>query len=132
MTPDASAPVRIAVAVVEHAGHYLIGRRPEGVPLAGQWEFPGGKVQAGETPRQAAARECLEETNLAVAVGEAYPVVVHDYKHGRVALEFFTCRPHDPSSPPKAPFRWVPAAELAGYEFPEANAALVAELTKAR
>lgn len=132
MSLEAPAPVRIAIAVVEHAGRYLIGRRPEGVPLAGLWEFPGGKIHAGETPRQAAARECLEETNVAVAVGEAYPAIEHDYRHGRVALEFFACRPLDPASPPKPPFRWVPTAELAGYEFPEANAALVAELMRAR
>ena len=75
--PESAAPTRIAIAVVEHAGRYLIGRRPDGVPLAGLWEFPGGKVQLSETAEQAAERECLEETGLEVAVGEAYPAVVH-------------------------------------------------------
>ncbi|HUY88392.1 MAG TPA: (deoxy)nucleoside triphosphate pyrophosphohydrolase [Pirellulales bacterium] len=120
-----TSPTRIAIAVVEHDGRYLIGRRPEGVPLAGLWEFPGGKVQTGETARQAAARECLEESGLEVAVGEAYPAVVHRYSHGQVALEFFACRPLDPRQTPKPPFRWVPADELGQYQFPEANGGLV-------
>jgi mutator protein MutT len=92
------------------------------------WEFPGGKVQAGETAKQAAARECLEETGLAVEVGPAFPQVVHQYAHGKVALEFFACRPLEPERAPKSPFRWVLAAELGQYEFPEANGGLVAYL----
>lgn len=123
--PNAAAATHIAIAVVEHEGRYLIGRRPEGVPLAGLWEFPGGKVHPGETAEQAAARECLEETGLEVAVGEPYPAVVHQYSHGKVALEFFACRPLDPPQTPKAPFRWVLARDLGDYEFPEANGGLV-------
>ena len=121
-------PTRIAIAVVEHDGRYLIGRRGEGAPLAGLWEFPGGKIQAGETAELAAARECLEETGLAVEVGPAYPSVSHQYAHGEVALEFFACRPLEPARIPKAPFRWVLAADLGDYEFPEANGGLVAYL----
>src|SRR5262245_23048023 len=86
-------PTPIAIAVVEHAGRYLVGRRPEGVPLAGLWEFPGGKVRDGETPEKAAASECLEETGLEVHVGQAYPEVVHAYEHGQVRLSFFACTP---------------------------------------
>lgn len=125
-----SQPIPIAVAVVEHAGCFLIGRRAEGVPLAGLWEFPGGKIQPGESPEQAAARECLEETGLVVRVGEPYPEVVHQYDHDRVRLYFFHCAPHDPSAGPRGPFRWVPPEELVRYEFPAANAALVAYLTR--
>ena len=121
-------PTRIAIAVVEHEGRYLIGRRPEGVPLAGLWEFPGGKIQPGETAEAAAARECLEETGLEVEVGDPYPAVVHQYSHGKVALEFFACRPLETRQTPKDPFRWVLAAELSDYQFPEANGGLVAYL----
>lgn len=114
--------------MVEHAGRYLIGRRPQGAPLAGYWEFPGGKVQPGETAGQAAARECQEETGLEVAAGQAYPSVVHRYAHDAVALEFFACRPLDPAQTPRPPFRWVLASELDGYQFPEANGGLLAYL----
>ena len=128
MAAGSTKPTRIAIAVVEHYGRYLIGRRPEGVPLAGYWEFPGGKVQAGETAEQAAARECLEETGLEVAVGEPYLAVDHQYAHGKVALEFFACRPLEPEQSPRSPFRWVLAADLGEYQFPEANGGLVAYL----
>jgi 8-oxo-dGTP diphosphatase len=117
--------VEIAIAVVEHAGRYLIGQRPAGVPLAGLWEFPGGKVRAGETPALAAARECLEETGLAVRVGDRISQIVHAYEHARVRLHFFACTPLDASRPPAAPFRWTPAGELCQHEFPAANAGIV-------
>jgi 8-oxo-dGTP diphosphatase len=118
-------PTRIAVAVVEHEGRFLIGQRPAGVALAGLWEFPGGKVKPGESSAEAAARECLEETGLAIEVGAPYPAVVHQYDHGRLALEFFACGAVDPSQPPLSPFRWVPLAEVASYQFPAANAGLI-------
>ncbi|HEV3003458.1 MAG TPA: (deoxy)nucleoside triphosphate pyrophosphohydrolase [Pirellulales bacterium] len=116
---------RIAVAVVEHDGRFLIGQRPSGVALAGLWEFPGGKVEPGETAALAAGRECLEETGLAIEVGEPYPAVVHQYEHGKVALEFFACRAVDPSQSPQPPFRWVGLCELAVCPFPAANAGLI-------
>lgn len=115
----------IAVAVVRRASEVLIGRRPEGVPLAGYWEFPGGKVRAGESPREAAARECLEETGITVEVGEEYPAATHHYPHGRVELRFFACTPREPPAEPRPPFRWAPVASLGEYRFPPANAALL-------
>ncbi len=115
----------IAVAVVQTSGRYLIGQRPPGKPLAGKWEFPGGKILLGETPEAAAKRECLEETGLEVLVVAPFPEVVHQYDHGAVRLHFFSCSPIDPASEPRDPFRWVEAAELGDYEFPEANQSLV-------
>ena len=120
----------VSIAVVQHAGRFLIGRRPEGVPLAGLWEFPGGKIQPGESAQQAAARECEEEAGLAVFVAAPdpdahYNDIVHQYDHGSVRLHFFACTPLDPEAQPKPPFRWVAALELADYEFPVANAALI-------
>lgn len=121
--------VLIAVAVVEHEGSYLIGQRPRGAPLAGFWEFPGGKVQPGETAAQAAQRECAEETSLDVVVCGEFPTVVYAYPHGQHELRFFACRlAHTPQAP-RAPYRWVPVRELAAYEFPPANAGLIALLT---
>ncbi|MGH7139217.1 MAG: (deoxy)nucleoside triphosphate pyrophosphohydrolase [Pirellulales bacterium] len=118
----------IAVAVVEHEGRYLVGRRPQGVPLAGVWEFPGGKVEPGETAAQAAARECLEETGLTIEVGPAYDLVEQEYEHASVRLSFFACKPAAPLGEPKPPFQWLTAAELARLEFPAANAALIGKL----
>jgi 8-oxo-dGTP diphosphatase len=119
---------RIAIAVVEYDGRFLVGQRSPDVPLAGLWEFPGGKVEPRETPEQAAARECLEETGLTVRVEAEFPRVGHDYAHDRVELHFFRCTPLDPNHPPREPFRWVAAAQLAELQFPEANRAIVNHL----
>ena len=125
----ADGRVEIAIAVVAHEGRFLIGLRPEGVPLAGYWEFPGGKVRRGETAADATVRECLEETGLAVRVVGEYPQSTHDYEHAAVRLHFFACEPvlaPPPELPPR--LRWVFAAELGEYRFPLANAAIVALL----
>jgi mutator protein MutT len=121
-------PKPIAIAVVEQQGRFLIGQRGADGPLPGLWEFPGGKVEAGETPAAAAVRECREETGLLVAVVGAYDRVVHCYAHGEVELHFFACRPIDADQTPAERFRWVPAEELTRYEFPAANAKLVERL----
>jgi 8-oxo-dGTP diphosphatase len=118
-------PTQIAVAVVEDRGKYLVGQRPDTAPLAGFWEFPGGKVEPGETPQAAARRECREETGLAVDVVHEYPAADYEYAHGRVRLRFFACRPSRGSGPPRPPFRWVAAEELSQYPFPPANAELL-------
>jgi 8-oxo-dGTP diphosphatase len=121
---------QIAVAVVEHDGKFLVGMRGPGKPLAGFSEFPGGKIHSGETPAEAAARECREETGLSVVVGEPYPTVEHDYPHSRLTLHFFRCTLANPAgnASPVEPFRWVNSAELIRLEFPAANRSLLAEL----
>lgn len=124
-------PTRIAIAVVEFEGRYLIGQRPEGVPLAGLWEFPGGKLEAGESPEAAARRECLEEAGIDVIVEDECFTTEHDYAHGRVELHFFQCRPRDPSRPPRPPYRWIARADLARYTFPAANDKLLRKLQSA-
>lgn len=121
-------PTPIAVAVVRYDGNFLIQQRPVGSKLAGLWEFPGGKIEANESPEDAAVRECLEETGLEVRVVGAYPEVVQQYDHDKVRIHFFACVPTN--SPPATPnsSRWVTARELRDYEFPRANAGLIAML----
>ncbi|MCX7960462.1 MAG: Nudix family hydrolase [Burkholderiales bacterium] len=83
-------PVEVAAAVIERAdGGFLLARRPSGKVYAGWWEFPGGKVHAGERPREALARELDEE--LGIAVHCAYPWIVreHAYAHAHVRLRFY-------------------------------------------
>lgn len=122
----------IAIAVVERTSEaggdeVLIGLRPEGVPLAGYWEFPGGKVNANESFELAAVRECEEETGLKVEVIGEYPETKYDYEHACVHLRFFRCQLPTACNDqePRAPFRWVSKTDLASYQFPEANDALI-------
>jgi len=120
----------VGIGVIRRAVRYLIRMRPEGTVYAGYWEFPGGKCEPGETPAQAVARECLEETGLEVAVGAPRRVIEHVYPHGRVSLSFFDCTPIDPTAepPPEHGCRWVTAEELRLYRFPEANEAIIDQL----
>jgi 8-oxo-dGTP diphosphatase len=124
-------PTQIAIAVVEQDDCFLIGQRPLGVPLAGLWEFPGGKIEEGETPEAAAVRECLEETGLNVEALFRYPPHVQSYDHGNVELHFIACRPCRGSAiEPHEPFRWVRRGDLSQYEFPAGNRGLLQLLTE--
>ena len=123
------ATTPIAIAVVEHEGRFLIGKRPVGVPLAGYWEFPGGKIEPGETSEVAAARECLEEAGIAVEALFRYAPHVEQYAHGRVELHFIACRPVSLAQTPTSRFRWVARHELGNYEFPSGNRNLLQTLT---
>jgi len=123
-------PAGIAVAVVRHGDSVLVGRRPEGAPLAGLWEFPGGKILPAESPETAAARECLEETGLEIRVGRLLSVVEQAYEHGPVRLHFFAAEAEDPGQPPAAPFAWVAISDLAACRFPPANAGILESLAR--
>ena len=118
---DGKRATLIAIAVVEYDGRFLIGRRPQGVALAGVWEFPGGKVEIGETAAECAARECLEEAGVAIEVQGLYSECTHLYEHGLLDLHFFRCRPIDAAQEPRPPFCWVERVELSRLMFPPAN-----------
>jgi 8-oxo-dGTP diphosphatase len=124
--PRFAMPTAISIAVVELDGCFLVGQRPPAAPLAGLWEFPGGKLEPGETPEQAAVRECLEETGILVEPLFRYPPKTHSYDHGEVELQFIACRPTDAQAvSPRPPFRWIARGELHRSEFPAGNRALL-------
>lgn len=117
----------IGVAVVEHAGRYLVGIRGENGPLAGYAEFPGGKCLRNERPADCACRECLEESGLEVTPIRLILNAAHQYAHGVVDLHFWLCRPVDPGqvSPEHQGFRWVEPSNLCHYRFPDGNLRLI-------
>jgi 8-oxo-dGTP diphosphatase len=120
---------RVAIAVVESDGAYLIGVRGTDSPLPGYHEFPGGKLNHGESPAEGAIRECLEETGVAVEAKETLYECHHDYPHGRIELTFVLCTPTSEGRPAAlGHFEWHPAAELSEMKFPEANAPVIALL----
>ena len=122
--------IPIAIAVVRSGDRVLAGPRPQGVPLAGLWEFPGGKVRPNETPQAAAARECREETGLEVRIKRPYLEVTHQYDHGLLRIQFFDAEPVDPQQPPRPPFRWVRVSDLGSYPFPPTNTAVLEMLVE--
>lgn len=127
---SAESVTRVGIAIVEWAGRFLVGVRPDGVPLAGAAEFPGGKCATGEAPRACAERECLEETGLAVIAEECLETRVHRYPHGVVEMHFWMCSPVKETAGAEllGNFRWADAVELPTLPFPEANATVVAAL----
>jgi 8-oxo-dGTP diphosphatase len=131
-TKPESGLVRVGVGLIRRGNRFLIGRRPERTVYAGYWEFPGGKCEPDESPEQATARECLEETGLEVIVGKLRKVLTHKYPHGTVELYFFDCETRESRAEPRTELgmRWVQANEFANYRFPEANDSVQEELTR--
>lgn len=121
--------LHVAAAVIRGAdGRVLIARRPEHKHQGGLWEFPGGKVEAGETVEAALQRELQEELGIRVSASRPLIQVRHDYPDQQVLLDVhevtaFAGEAHGAEGQPLA---WVAPRELAGYAFPEANRAIVA------
>jgi 8-oxo-dGTP diphosphatase len=118
---EAAGRIDVALAVAARSGKLLVRRRAPGSHLAGRWEFPGGKVEAGESPSDAARRELGEETSLRARGLEPLVVVVHDYDDRSLSIHAFFAP--EPEGEPKAGAGWVwlGIGELRGDEVPQAN-----------
>ncbi len=115
---------RVAIAVVERRGAYLVGTRKPGDVLGGFAEFPGGKCRPDESGSAAAIRECREETGLEVIAVRRLFACRHTYPHGTLEIEFWLCRTDgsDPTTmPAERGYTWVPAQSLKPLRFPDAN-----------
>lgn len=123
--------VVVAAAVIVEEGRVLLTQRKAGTHLAGAWEFPGGKVEAGEDPREALRRELEEEIGIAARVGDIVEVTFHRYDDANkaVLLLFYEASREAGSPPPQAidvaAFRWAARAELRDEEFPPADVAVL-------
>lgn len=121
-----------AVALVDVDGRVLIAERPEGKSMAGLWEFPGGKVEPGETPEQALIRELKEE--LAIDVTEAclapFTFASHIYEDFHLLMPLYLCRRWDGILQPLEgqQVKWVRPLELRTYPMPPADEPLIAML----
>jgi A/G-specific adenine glycosylase len=107
----------VTAAVIQNGDRVLIARRPEKGLLGGLWEFPGGKVEAGESLPQALTREIREELGVEISVGEPLGAYRHAYTHFRIELHAFFCR--ITSGAPRAlhatEIRWLDISELIGF-----------------
>lgn len=129
--PPARAEIAVVAAVIESDGAFLVTRRPDGVHLAGLWEFPGGKIDPGETHAQALRREILEELGTDVDVHDLVLQTAHDYPERSVRLFFYRCTvAGTPSALLGQQMRWVPRAELRTLGFPPADEALIRILSE--
>jgi 8-oxo-dGTP diphosphatase len=121
--------VQVVAGVIRASdgGPILITRRPEGVHVGGLWEFPGGKVEPGEAPREALVREIREEVGIAVDVRGLVAEEVHAYSDRTVRLSLYECRLITPGNAPGiSEVRvWCRLEDLDRYPMPEANTALV-------
>jgi 8-oxo-dGTP diphosphatase len=119
----------VTAAIIQRDDRYLVTRRQPGVHLAGVWEFPGGKCDAGESLAACMARELGEELGIQATVGGEIFAITHEYPDRQVELHFFECRSVDDPSPLLGQeMRWVTREELADLEFPPADAELISIL----
>ncbi|MDE2490605.1 MAG: (deoxy)nucleoside triphosphate pyrophosphohydrolase [Elusimicrobia bacterium] len=125
------AAVRVAAAVLVRGGRVLLARRPAGKRLAGLWEFPGGKLEAGESPADALRRELKEELGLDAAVGPELARTLHDYDFGRIELIALLCRAEgEPRALEHDALEWALPADLPRRALTPADAPLAERLAR--
>ncbi len=122
----------VACALVDADGRVLVARRPEGRPLAGLWEFPGGKLRPGESPEAALVRELREELGIDTEESCLAPLTFasHRYPDHHLLMPLFVCRVWRGIARPREgqELRWVRPGELGRLPMPPADAPLVAAL----
>ena len=132
---ERQAPARplllvVAAALIDVDGRVLLTRRPEGKSMAGLWEFPGGKVQDGETPEQALVRELREELGIDTRASCLAPLAFasHAYADFHLLMPLFACRVWQGEMAPKEgqALAWTYPARLRDYPMPPADEPLVA------
>jgi 8-oxo-dGTP diphosphatase len=131
---DTSKPLVLVVAcaLVDTDGRVLIAQRPEGKQLAGLWEFPGGKVEGGETPEEAVVRELKEELDVETKVACLAPLTFasHSYESFHLLMPLFVCRRFwgTPVAKEHQALKWVRPMQMRDYAMPDADTPLIAHL----
>jgi len=122
----------VAVAMVDVDGRVLIAKRPPGKKMAGLWEFPGGKVDAGETPEQALIRELKEELGIDTRQSCLAPLTFasHAYEDMHLLMPLYACRVWQGDPVPKEgqELAWVRPVKMKDYPMPPADVPLIAML----
>jgi 8-oxo-dGTP diphosphatase len=133
MTMDANPPRRLllvaACALIDGDGRILLAQRPEGKSMAGLWEFPGGKVEAGETPEETLIRELNEELGIRTKVACLAPLTFasHAYADFHLLMPLYVCRRYEgvPQGREGQALKWVRAKALREYPMPPADEPLI-------
>jgi 8-oxo-dGTP diphosphatase len=131
MSASSSAPLAVVCALIERDGHVLMAQRPAHKHLGGKWEFPGGKIEPGETPEAALHRELHEELGCTVEILRPLAPHTHAYAAVTVQLIPYVTRLLPSSGTPQthehAALRWVPAGELMSLDLPDADLPIIAD-----
>ncbi|WP_028863339.1 8-oxo-dGTP diphosphatase MutT [Psychromonas aquimarina] len=124
------AVTEISIAIVKDNNAYLICLRPDDVHQGGKWEFPGGKVESNESPAQAMCRELKEEVGITAVDYQLFEAKFFDYGDKQLRLNFYLVSAYSGRAQGKEgqPVKWVSKAQLAEYQFPEANKSIIAKL----
>jgi 8-oxo-dGTP diphosphatase len=122
----------VTAAILIKDGKILIAQRGKGDRLAGKWEFPGGKIEAGETPEECLAREMFEELRITVSVSDFLGESIYHYDHVSIRLLAYrtTYESGEFSLESHADFAWVTVDQLAEYDFAPADQPFVLMLQK--
>lgn len=125
--------INVVAAVVQHEGKFLLTRRPPRAHLEGLWEFPGGKIEEGESPDEALVRECIEECAIDVVVHDILDVTFFRYPRKDILLLFYACTLGARKAVQHlqvADHRWVDVSELRGFQLPPPDERLIAKLER--
>ena len=122
----------VVAALIWDNGKFLICQRPAHKARGLLWEFVGGKVESGETKEQALIRECKEELNVLLSVGDVFMDVIHEYPDIMVHLTLFnaTIAEGEPKKLEHNDIRWITPSEIPSYEFCPADGEILKELTR--
>lgn len=125
-------PLLVTAAILKQDDQILLTRRPEGTRHAGLWEFPGGKLDAEESPQEGLQRELREELGIEVHVGEVFDVVYYRYDWGAVLLLAYHCQrlSGEIRNLEVAEHRWVAPADLGAYPILPADMPLIQRLQR--
>jgi len=124
--------ITVVAGILHRNDHLLLTRRRPDAHLPNLWEFPGGKVEDGETLEIALQREMMEELGIEVRVGDLFFQTTHTYPERSIALFFFNCTiaAGDVQAIDVTEFRWVKTSDLSSLEFPEADRELIKRLAR--
>jgi len=127
LKPNVEKPLLLvaACALVDADNRVLLARRPEGKTLAGMWEFPGGKVEAGETPERAVIRELKEELDIETRIACLAPLTFasHSYERFHLLMPLFVCRRFWGAPTPREAqiLKWIRPGDMRNYPMPPAD-----------
>jgi 8-oxo-dGTP diphosphatase len=122
--------IPVVTGLLKKNGKVLLGQRPQGNTLPGQWEFPGGKLELGESPKEALRRELHEELGIKADIGDLKIACSHKFGDKGILLLFYEVLywNGEPKNLHHSDLRWVEKNEIAGLDIPETNRSVLDQI----